>query len=160
MTLDMLLKIETVEGESQIKGHEKEIDVLSWSWDMTQSASMHFGSGGGAGKVDIQDIRLTKYVDKSSPVLLKYCCNGKRFNKATLTVRKPGNKPFEYFKINMEPLLISSISIGGQNGEDRLTEIISLNFGKFEVIYTPQKPDGSGDAEIRQKWNIATNAES
>jgi type VI secretion system secreted protein Hcp len=160
MAVDMLLKIDTVDGESQIKGHEKEIDVLSWSWGMIQSGSMHVGGGGGSGKVNVSDITLTKYVDRSSPVILKYCCNGKHFSKATLTVRKAGENAVEYFKINMEPVLISSINTGGSGGEDRLIENVGLNFGKFEVIYTPQKADGTADAEIPQKWNITTNAES
>ena len=67
MAVDFLLKINGVDGESKISGHEGEIDVLAWSWGMSQTGTMHVGGGGGAGKVDVQDISLTKYVDKATP---------------------------------------------------------------------------------------------
>ncbi|MDV3444034.1 type VI secretion system tube protein Hcp, partial [Pseudomonas otitidis] len=37
------------------------------------------GRGGGAGKVSVQDLSLTKYIDKSSPNLMMACSNGKHF---------------------------------------------------------------------------------
>jgi len=32
MAVDMFLKIDGVEGESRDETHQKEIDILSWSW--------------------------------------------------------------------------------------------------------------------------------
>ena len=109
------------------------------------------------GKVSVQDISVTKYVDKSSPVLLLSCCNGKHFKEVLLTVRKAGETPLEYIKLTMKEVLVSSISTGGSGGEDRLTENLSLNFAEFKVEYTPQKPDGSGDPAIESAYNIAQN---
>ncbi len=160
MAVDCLLKITGLDGESRIKGHEKEIDVLAWSWGMTQSGSMHIGGGGGSGKVSVQDISLTKYVDKASPTLIKYCCNGKHFTEALLTVRKAGENPVDYLKIKMKEVIIASVSTGGSAGEDRLTENVTLNFAKFEVNYTPQKDDGTPEAAVDMTWNIKANAES
>jgi type VI secretion system secreted protein Hcp len=159
MAVDYLLKINGVDGESKISGHEDEIDVLAWSWGMSQSGTMHVGGGGGAGKVDVQDISLTKYVDKATPTLIKMCCNGKHFDEVLLTARKAGEEALEYFKIKMTAVLVTSINTGGSGGEDRLTENVSLNFAKYEVAYTPQKEDGSGDAEITVTWNIEKNVE-
>ena len=53
MAMDMFLKIEGVDGESRDDKHAGEIDVLAWSWGMTQSGSMHVGGGGGSGKVSV-----------------------------------------------------------------------------------------------------------
>lgn len=161
MAVDMFLKIDGVQGEAQDQKHKDEIDVLAWSWGMTQSGSTHTGGGGGSGKVSVQDIHVTKYVDKSSPTLVRRCCDGRHFKEALLTVRKAGgDSPVEYLKLKMTEVLVTSVSSGGAGGEDRLTENVTLNFGKFEFIYTPQKPDGSADPEIKQMWNITTNAES
>ena len=72
MAVDITLKIDGVDGESKIDGHEGEIDVLAWSWGHeSQSGSMHVGGGGGAGKANIQDVSLTKYVDKASTNLIR-----------------------------------------------------------------------------------------
>jgi type VI secretion system secreted protein Hcp len=157
MAVDMFLKLGDVKGESTDSKHKGEIDVLAWSWGMSQSGSMHMGSGGGAGKVSVQDLSFTKYVDKGSPNLVLHCCNGKHFDEALLTVRKAGDKPLEYLKITMKKVLISAVSTGGSGGEDRLTENVTLNFAEFKVEYTPQKPDGSGDAAVEVGWNIAEN---
>ncbi len=157
MATDMFLKIGDIKGESSDSKHKGEIDVLAWSWGLTQSGTMTAGGGGGAGKVSVQDISLTKYVDKSSPMLILACCNGKHFKEAVLTVRKAGEKPLEYLKITMKQLLVSSLSTGGSAGEDRLKENVALNFAEFKVAYVPQKADGSSEPAIEVGWNIAEN---
>ena len=42
-----ILNIDGVKGESVVKGHAGEIDVLEWSWGMNQSGTTHIGTGGG-----------------------------------------------------------------------------------------------------------------
>ncbi|MDQ3059960.1 MAG: type VI secretion system tube protein Hcp [Pseudomonadota bacterium] len=157
MAVDMFLKLDDIKGESRDSKHKDEVDVLAWSWGLSQSGTTHMGGGGGAGKVNVQDLSLTKYVDKSSPNLIMATCNGKHYKEALLTVRKAGDKPLEYIKVTMKEVLVSSVSTGGSGGEDRLTENVTLNFAAFKVEYTPQKSDGTGDAAIEAVWNIAEN---
>lgn len=157
MAVDMFLKIDDVKGESYDDKHKGEIDVLSFSWGMTQSASAHVGGGSGAGKVNVHDLSITKYVDKSSPTLMLATCTGKAYKEATLVVRKAGEKPLEYIKLTMKDVLISSLSTGGSGGEDRLVENMSLNFGEYKMEYVPQKPDGSGDAAQTASYSMKLN---
>ncbi|MES2717019.1 MAG: type VI secretion system tube protein Hcp [Pseudomonadota bacterium] len=142
MAVDMFIKIGDIKGESGDKAHKEEIDVLAWSWGMSNSGTTHMGSGGGAGKVNVNDISFTKYIDASSNALLKACCEGKHYPDATLVVRKAGGTPVEYVVIKLEEVLITSVSMGGSGGEDRLTENVTLNFAKFMYKYQPQ--DGKG----------------
>jgi len=160
MAVDMFLKIKEVPGEAQDKTHGGTIDVLAWSWGSSNSGSMQVGSGGGSGKANVQDLSLTKWVDKASPLLLKSVCKGTHFPEAQLIVRKAGDSPLEYLTIIMTKCMVSSLSTGGSGGEDRLTENITLNFEQFEVKYVPQKPDGKPDSPVPFKWNIAKNAEA
>lgn len=159
MAVDMFLKIDTIKGESADRDHKDEIDVLAWSWGMSQSGSTHTGGGGGAGKANVQDISLTKWVDKATPNMMKMCLKGTHFKEAVLIVRKAGDNPLEYVKITMIDGLITSVSSGGSGGEDRLTENVTLNFSKFTYEYAPQKHDGSGEATIPITFNIRENAE-
>jgi type VI secretion system secreted protein Hcp len=156
----MFIKIGSVQGESVDRKHKDEIDVLAWSWGMSNSGTMHQGGGGGAGKANVQDLSFTKYVDKASPLLMLACCNGEHYDKATLVVRKAGKSPLEYIKITMSEVLVSAVSTGGSGGEDRLTENVTLNFSKVAIDYVPQKPDGTGDAAVAMTWDIAENADS
>jgi type VI secretion system secreted protein Hcp len=155
----MYIKIGDIKGEAQDKKHKDEIDVLAWSWGMSQSGTTHMGHGGGGGKVNIQDLSFTKYVDKSTPTLMQFCCGGTHIAKTVLTVRKAGGKaPIEYIIITLEEAIISSLSTGGSGGEDRLTENVTLNFGKFKLEYVPQGPSGVAEAAIPVTYDIAANS--
>ena len=157
MAVDMFLKVADIAGESQDAKHTGEIDLLAWSWGMSQSGTMHAGSGGGAGKVNVQDMSFTHWFDKSSPNFMLYCSNGKHIPEATLIVRKAGENPLEYIKVIMTDALVTSVSTGGSGGEERLTENVSLNFGKVKVEYQIQSAKGGGEAGPEYMWNIATN---
>ncbi len=157
MSVDMYLKIDGVEGESKDSAHEGEIDVLAWSWGMTQSGSMHSGGGGGAGKVSIGDLSFTKYVDKATGNLMLHCAEGKHLNEAVLVVRKAGTSPLEYMVITLSKCMVTAISTGGAGGEDKLTENVTLNFGGVKVEYQYQKDDGSGAPGPEFSWNIERN---
>ena len=127
---------------------------------MSNSGSAHVGGGAGAGKVNVQDLSFTKYIDKSSPVLMMHCCNGKHVPEATLTVRKAGEKPLEYIKIKMTDLIVTAVSTGGSGGEDRLTENVTLNFAKVKVEYNEQDTKTGGAASgspILMGWDIESN---
>jgi type VI secretion system secreted protein Hcp len=156
--VDMFLDLGPgIPGESTDKTHKDEVDVLAWSWGMSNSGTTHDGGGAGAGKVNIQDLSLTKYVDKASPLLLKHCADGKHIAKATLIVRKAGATPIEYIKIELTEVLVSAVSTGGSGGEERLTENVTLNFAKVKFDYVPVKEDGSPDAAITFTWDIPSN---
>jgi len=157
MAVDMFLKLTDIDGESIDDSHPGEIDVLAWSWGASQSGTMHVATGGGSGKANFQDLSITKYVDKSSYKLLQACAKGTHIPQANLTVRKAGDSPLEYVKIEMKRCLISSVSTGGSGGEDRLTENISINFGEFKYEYTPQKEGGEADGVLPFKFDIAKN---
>jgi len=157
MTVDMFLKIEGVTGESADDKHPGEIDVLAFSWGMSQSGSMHVATGGGSGKVAVQDLSVTKWLDKASNVLAAKCCSGKHFTKATLVARKAGDTPVEYYKVTMEEVIVTSVSTGASQGEEMQTETVSLNFAKFKVEYTPQKGTGAKGAGNELGWDIQKN---
>jgi type VI secretion system secreted protein Hcp len=157
MAVDMFIKIDGVPGESEDSKHKGEIDVLAWSWGMSQNGTTHTGGGSGAGKVSVQDMSITKYVDQASPKLQLFCCNGKHIKEAVLVVRKAGENPLEYIKVTMSDLIVTSVQTGGSGGEDRLTENVALNFATVKFEYTPQKPDGSGGTAIPYTWKISQN---
>ncbi len=157
MAVDMFIKIGDDRGRGEGCQAPKDIDVLAWSWGASQSGTTHVGSGAGAGKVNVQDLSLTKYVDSASHALLLACCKGTHYDKATLVVRKAGDNPLEYIKITMEDLIVTSVSTGGSGGEDRLTENVTLNFAKVKFEYDPQTKKGGGEGVKTAAWNIAEN---
>tara|TARA_R110002073_G_C9412255_1_gene575364 strand:+ start:250 stop:738 length:489 start_codon:yes stop_codon:yes gene_type:complete len=159
MAVDMFLVLEGIPGETvdAKMAKEKAIDILAWSWGMSQSGTTHMGAGAGAGKVDVQDISFTHWVDSASPVMMQKCCKGMHIPTGKLVVRKAGDKPLNYIVIELKDIIISSISSGGSGGEDRLTENVTLNFAEFKYIYTKQNKKGGKGAAAEVAWNIAKN---
>jgi type VI secretion system secreted protein Hcp len=161
MAFDMLLKIDGIAGESKIDGFVDQIDVLAWSWGESNSGSFHTGGGGGSGKVNVQDLSFTKWVDIASPLLLLYCATGQHIPSAILTIRKSGGKAgsdaINYLIITMKELMVTSVSTGGSGGEDRLTENVTFNFAKVEFKYTPQDAKGAPGTAKTFKWDIEAN---
>lgn len=157
MALDIFLKIGSLKGESKDSVHKEAIDVLAWSWGMNNSGTAHIGTGAGAGKVAVQDLSFTKYIDKATPDLMLACCNGKHFPEAKLIVRKAGEKPLEYLIITLTDLIVTSVSTGGSGGEDKLTENVTLNFAKVKVDYKEQLATGGSGVAPSIIWDIAAN---
>jgi len=161
MAVECFLKFEgpDLKGESKADGYAEQVDVLAWSWGATQTGTMHVATGGGAGKANVNDVTITKWVDKASPNLAQAVISGKQFNKATLTCRKAGGeKPVEYLKFDLENVIVSSLATGGTGGEDRFTENIGLNFATYKMSYTPQKDDGTAESAVGPVgWSIREN---
>ncbi len=152
--VDYYLKIKGVDGEATAKGHEKEIELHSFSWGETNTGSHAAGGGGGAGKVVMQDFHFTMSVCAASPKLFLACASGEHIPEATLTCRKAGKDQQEFLKWKFTDLLISSYQTGGSGHGDIVpTDQISFNFTKCEVEYKPQKPDGTLGGAVPAGWD-------
>jgi type VI secretion system secreted protein Hcp len=150
----------TIKGESIDKdqGPKGDIDVLAWSWGMSQSGTTHMGGGGGSGKASFQDLSFTKYVDSATNALMTALAKGTHIDKVELMVRKAGDGQKKYIFITMEQVLVTSLSTGGSGGEDRLTENVTLNFAKVNFAYTPQNAKGTVAGDKTFAYDIAGNA--
>jgi type VI secretion system secreted protein Hcp len=160
MAVDMFLKLDGIKGESKDKDHKDEIKIESMSWPLNQMGTQGSGGGGGAGKVDVGNISITKYVDKSTADLIYAVCSGKHIKDALITVRKAGGeKPLEYLKVTLTDVLVSSVQAAGSSA-DVLVESISLDFGKFKVEYFEQDSKGIGSPAGQVAWDVKGNAKA
>lgn len=158
MALDMYLKCAEVPGESKGKNHVGEIDLLAWSWGGSNSGTMHSGGGGGAGKANVQDVSLTKWIDKATPKLMLAMLKGTHFGTMVLTVQKAGDGQQKYVEITLTNVMITAIQTGGSGGEDRLTENVTLNFEKIKYEYFLQNDKGAVSTAGNVNWDVSANA--
>lgn len=161
MAVDIFLELSNeIKGESKDATHAGLIDVQGWAWGMSNSGTTHMGSGGGGGKVNVQDLSITKWVDLASHDLIRKCADGTHIDSGRLIVRKSGGTPVEYLIITFKEIMVSSYQTGGgKDGLDRVSENLSLNFCKFEVKYTLQDVNGVPGAESMAGFDIGANAE-
>lgn len=148
MAFDMHLKFEggsvTIKGASNHSKHKDQIPILAWSWGVANTGDLHSGSGSASGgKAHVQDLSITKFVDGSSNALIDACCTGSRIDKGFLYITNATGQQTDFLTIELDKgVLITSVSTGGTGGEDRLTENITLHFGKFK--YSFQEQDDTG----------------
>jgi len=155
---DYFLKIEGVLGESTEAKHKDEIEVESWSWGATQVGTTAGGSGGGAGRVSIQDFNFVARTSKASPTLFLKCASGQHINTAILTARKSGTTQETFLTLTMTDLLVSSYQIAGSETADTIPmDQVSLNFSKIQFKYQTQKADGTLDTGVDSGWDLRSN---
>jgi type VI secretion system secreted protein Hcp len=156
-TFDYFLRIDGIQGESNDAKHKGEIDVASWSWGETQSATTGPGGGAGTGKVEMSDLHVVSPISKASPSLLLACASGKHIKSAVLTGRKAGKAQADFLTFSLGDVLVSSYQTGAAASDEPPMDSVSLNFARIEVEYKEQKADGSLGASVKVGWDRKTN---
>jgi type VI secretion system secreted protein Hcp len=149
------IKIDGVSGESTDASHKNEIEVVSWSFGASSSASST-SAGAGAVKAKAKTLSFASKISKASPYLHQYVYSGKNIANATLTAR--GNGGFDYLKIKLSNVLISSYD--AETPEDDLSrpmETVELKYDKIEVEYVPVSAMGAAGSSIKAGWNVLSN---
>ena len=154
MAIDTHIKFDGVEGESTHTDHKGEIELLSWSWGVT-NASMGSGGGSGMGKAQGGDLHFAHPYDKASPVLAKKCIQGVHFPSVVLTSRKAGEGQKDFLKITMKEVYITSVQPAGSSGGD-IMESVSMSYGSIEFAYKPQDKAGALGGEVKFSWDTKT----
>ena len=159
--VDYFLKMQGVEGETDDSVHRGEIEVESWSFGESQAGTSMYGKGSGTGRVSMQDFMFTKRMDKASPKLALYCCNGQVTQECLLTARKAGGAsgPQEYFRVRFKDVIISSYQTTGSASTDIVPrEQITFNFTAVEFEYRVQNPEtGQLGGPIKAGYNLVEN---
>jgi type VI secretion system secreted protein Hcp len=156
MAVDYFLKIDGIPGESTDSKHKGEINISSWSWGETQATGP--GPGGGIGKVSMQDFRISKAVDKTSPKLMLACASSQLIKDAVLSCRKAGGILNDFLTITLTEVRVSSYEIAGNSGAAiDPTDQFALHFAKIECNYVQQNPDGTMGASTQAGWDVTNN---
>jgi type VI secretion system secreted protein Hcp len=152
---NMFIKFDGIDGSSTVAGHEKEIELLSWSHGFVQPTgpARSTAGGGTVEQASHQILTFTKYVDPATTALLKACWSGKQLPSATISCfRSDGsgdNKPVKYLEVAMQHVVISNYSISGGAG-DIPVENISLDYGIVKYTYFDQKhPNGTNGPAVQ-----------
>jgi type VI secretion system secreted protein Hcp len=161
MAFDAFLKIEGIEGESTDDKHKNHIEVLSFSWGVSQPKSAAPSTAGSlsAERAQFSDFSIVKALDKSSPKLALSCASGEHLKSVVMEICRAGGDKQPYMEYKMTDVIVSSFRPGGSgHGEALPLEEVSFNYGKFEMKYTKTKVEGGGAAgQIAAGWDLKTN---
>ena len=156
MAVDYFLALDGIPGESTDAKHKGEIDVLAFSWGVSQAGGS--GGGGGAGKALFEDLLVVARTSKASPKLWQACASGQHVKTAVLTCRKgSGQRRVEFLVIKLEDVTITSYEIDGSDEELPLDQI-ALAFAKVETTYVSRDAKGKAQPPVTTGWDLKKNA--
>jgi len=92
-------------------------------------------SGARSGKVAMQDISVTKYIDKTPHKGMDACATGTRIRNVTLEIRPAGGDSREYLVIEMTNVVIASVTPQSTTGTNRPTESVTFSFEELKWEY-------------------------
>jgi type VI secretion system secreted protein Hcp len=144
-----------IQGESMQDDHTGEIEILSFSWGVTQSGGYSYGSGGTSAKANVQDLSVSFRMCPASPKLMQYCATGKHLDSALLTCLEASETPQKYLEITLTDVVVSSYQTGG-SGDDKPIESMTLNFAKVDQEYFKQDDKGVVTSAAKGSWNQQT----
>ena len=100
------------------KDHKGEIQVLAWSWGVSNATAVTAGGGSGKGKAEPGELSFMHSYDKASPILAKKCAQGAHFKEVIMTSRKAGEGQKDFLKVTMKEVYITSVQPSGSSGGD------------------------------------------
>lgn len=159
MASDYFLKLDGIKGESQDAKHKDEIELISFSWGVTNGGTIGGGGGGGtAGKATFADFEVAMPVNRSSPQIFLKCATGAHIKEGTLAVRNKsgGKNQVEYLKFKFNDLLITGYEENGNVEDERPLDVVRFNFAKIEMTYSTQAQSGATTSET-VGWDLKQN---
>jgi type VI secretion system secreted protein Hcp len=159
MATDIFLKLDGINGEATDVNHAGEIELVSWSWGVSEVFISSLGAGIVGGTPKVGKFLITKQVDKASPNLLRDCLKLTHIPQAVLSQRRPGAGKQNFLSITLHDVLISSVDDVDDGVAPRPRENIVFVFSKVIYEYIPQKPTGLPDTPVTLRWDVQANAE-
>jgi type VI secretion system secreted protein Hcp len=154
--IEIFLKLTDIEGESVNARHPKEIDVVSFSWGISQASAATANTT--SGKALFQDLRITKRLDKASARLSLACAQATHIKEGVLTVVKSGTTPVEFYQYQLGDLVVTSVEIGSGGGDAGLPQSVTFSYGRIIETYQPVDNAGAPTLpKVQFKWNVTEN---
>ena len=156
MAFDAYLKLDGIQGEATDANHTNEIQLLSFSLSGTQTSSIGSHTGGsGAGKVELANFSITKYVDKASTPLFKSLVTGGHIATGVFSGVKSGADGKPYLKLSFEELFVTSIHVSATS--EIPTESVSFSYSTIKIEYATQDAKGNQNQTGSYKWDLTKN---
>jgi type VI secretion system secreted protein Hcp len=157
MSYDIFVKISGIDGESNVKGHAKEIEALSLSWGMSRDIGVGKG-GSGTGKASFQDVHFTKFYDSTSPNLYLALAAGTEFANVVITLVKSGGAGGgqKFGTFTLVDAFLTSVEATA-DGSEIPVEDVALTFVKIQWAAFAESAAGKTGTTVATGWDLQHN---
>ncbi len=161
MSFDAFVQIDGIEGESTDDKHQGWIEIQSFGSGHFQTVSGTASSAGGASaeRANFHNFTFEKLLDKATPKLALACADGTHIDKITVELCRSGTDKIKYMEFTMSNCIISAYEVSGDGQDSFPVEVVGVNYGKIQWVYTQQKRAGGVAAgNIATGWNLERNS--
>ena len=145
-------KFQGIDGESVDDRHNDWIEIQSFEFSMVVPGGVS-GSSRRLGDVVVNDIFITKTVDKSTPKLMGAVSSGQVIGEVIIEVAKGTGDKEVFYRYELTNVLVTSYQSGGEASSIRPGDVISLNFEEIKVTYTDfDESTGKMKGTIEWTW--------
>lgn len=169
---EIFLKLDGIDGESAVKGHERETVVLSYEQSIDHPAPpLGTSSGTAAGRPTFSGVRFRKPLDKGSIPILLACAGGTVIRTARFAFRRPSTT-FDFYTVSLDSVLVTHIAqragVGTQYplsfdalsaGADStgFLDEVTLSCLKIQWEYVPVSSTGAPGPSVKGGWDLPAN---
>ena len=147
-------QFEGIDGESRDDRHMDWIDIQSFEFSMVVPGGAS-GSSRRLSDVLVNDIFITKNVDKSTPKLMEAISNGQVIGEVIIEVAKGTGNKETFYRYELKNVLVTSYQSGAEASSIKPGDVISLNFEEIKVTYTDfDESTGKMKGIIEWTWRI------
>ena len=125
--MEIFLDLGEIKGESTDAAHTDWIDVLSFEHGLERVMPTSAGGSRVYSGARHEDLTILKAVDKATPSLHLYCCQGRNLDEAVLEFAEPSGAKFVFYRITLKKPLISSVLPEGDI-TNRPLETVTLRY--------------------------------
>jgi len=131
------------------------IDVLSWSFGVSNPVVAGPTGRGGSGRPNFSDFTVTKRVDHATPLFLQACANGKDLGTADFYLDAPlGGGPYvNYATFIFEKVVAVSCAVTSNGVGGAPSQTVSFRYSRVKIDYT----GATTGTTTSFNWNLATN---
>lgn len=159
MAIDVFLDLGTgFAGESRDQFHADEIEVLSYTFGVSNSAGALSTGGAGAGRAAFTDLTVSARQSKATLALLDHVCTGLTVPQGVLSARRATGStvPQDYYTVTLTNCVVTSVNESA-GGDDAVNTSFSLAFAKVQWSYRAQDSNGALATAVRAGWDLAQN---
>ena len=169
---EIYVKLDGIDGESTVRGHENETVVLSYEQSIDHPAPPITGStGAAAGRSTFSGVRLRKPLDKGSIPLLLASAAGTVIRTARFAFRRTGTG-LDFYLVTLADVLVTHIVQRAGAGAqyplsfDTLTlgadttaflDEVTLSYSKIQWEYHPVTATGAPGPVVKGGWDLRLN---
>jgi len=169
---EIYVKLDGIEGESTVRGHENETIVLSYEQSIDHPAPPLTGSTGmAAGRPTFSGVRFRKPLDKGSIPLLHACAASTVIRSARFAFRRTGTG-LDFYLVTLADVQVRHIVQRAGAGAqyplsfDTLTsgidttgflDEVTLSYSRIQWEYHPVTATGAPGPVVTGGWDLRLN---